>query len=395
MSSPRRRAKHIWEPIYWILIWCVIREHHGFVSVGLSVCVGRHGKTRTQIHVDIIPRVKHLKGFSPLCFQYGPIYSVNDFWRYSTKWIDPYSNKKENEENLLNVTRSYVQMLFVYAKWVVGPHLCADMMCVHFSQKKIRSTTQTHRRLLSTLERVRSPSAVRFIGIGFLFRNSLCVLSSSSVGWVLESILFHSSFSLFFFFNVHCSRFGVHIYFAYTHLAYYYFWPRFESASGKGCWCSGVVLLFYDMEKKFKCTREKQTERRGEEIGTNELDGLCESFFPFGAFHFFCLCLESEAGYEVCSVAFLLFSNSVEEKKTNTKIEAKNGEEKLHFHPEKFLLLIENRNVKILQTICNRVSFIDTDNVHAPAAYCFVLNSWTLKNLSGTDSRNRSRKGNG
>lgn len=128
------------------------------------------------------------------------------------------------------------------------------------------------------------------------------------------------------------------------------------------------------MEKKFKCTREKQTERRGEEIGTNELDGLCESFFSFGAFHFSCLCLESEAGYEVRSVAFLLFSNSVEEKE-NTKIEAKNGEEKLHFHPEKFLLLIESRNVKILQTICNRVSFIDTDNVHAPAAYCFVLNS--------------------
>lgn len=218
MSSPRRRAKHIWEPIYWILIWCVIREHHGFVSVGLSVCVGRHGKTRTQIHVDIIPRVKHLKGFSPLCFQYGPIYSVNDFWRYSTKWIDPYSNKKENEENLLNVTRSYVQMLFVYAKWVVGPHLCADMMCVHFSQKKIRSTTQTHRRLLSTLERVRSPSAVRFIGIGFLFRNSLCVLSSSSVGWVLESILFHSSFSSFFFFSMFTARGSVFTFTLHTHI---------------------------------------------------------------------------------------------------------------------------------------------------------------------------------
>lgn len=42
------------------------------------------------------------------------------------------------------------------------------------------------------------------------------------------------------------------------------------------------------------------------------------------------------------------------------------------FHPEKFLLLIESRNVKILQTICNRVSFTDTDATHAPAAYRFV-----------------------
>lgn len=270
-------------------------------------------------------------------------------------------------------------MLFVYANRLWG-HIYAPIWCVGLFSAKIRSTTQTHRPLLSTLEWARPPSAVHFIGIGSLFRNSLCVLSSSSVGWVLESILFLSSF-LFSMFAAHGSVFTFTLH---TNIRRIIIFAHVLEARAGGAAAAAAAsestCSFMTRRRSLNAQEKNKLNDVVWKSARMNLDGLCESFFFSRCIPFSCLCLESAPGYHIPSVAFTLFSNSVGKNENRSK----EWRRKITFRPGKFLLLIESRNVKILQTICIRVSFsfIDTDTMHAPAAYCFVLNTERRKILA-------------
>lgn len=210
-------------------------------------------------------------------------------------------------------------------RWYLWGHIYVPIWCVFIFRKNTFGSANTSSILewaqhTLTHRQRRGLSAVQFIGIGFLFRNSLCVLSSSSVWWVLESILFCLSSLLpppspmiAFMWHSHLLCIPTYMY-----LAHLNFSPRLsESTSGScccRCWCDRVESLMTKKKIKIKSSnaQRRKTNRTTYEWNGNRQSSIewtqwimriIFSFFLGWCISFSCLCFESTPlRYELPSV---------------------------------------------------------------------------------------------